>query len=461
MRVRRTVPTLCIVFLSTLLAAQSPAQPVPAASAPRVVYGLKRCLELAEQNYPKIHEARAKLAQKKAQYAQAQTQPFSEFTFTSSAFTAPEVRGTSLYSQSSDIPIDSKWGMGWQIGVEGTLPLYTFGKITNLWDAAQAQIKVGENEVSKEKNDLRLGVRRAYFGVLLARDALMLVREARERVEKYVKRLEEQVEKGDAEEVDLLKLKIQREDLIARESEARKQEANALAGLRFLTGLTSGIELPDHALLPLPHHLAPLARYLSAARLYRPEINMARAGVLAREAQVRLETSRFFPDLGLAMVAKYTNAPEVTDQRNPFVVDAAHSRPLGAALVLRYKLDMFPQAARYRQAKAQLEEIRATERFALGGVGVEVEQAFRDAEDADRRLAAFTRATGYAKRWLLQVQQGIDIGTSEDKDVVDPAKEYALRRFSQMSATFDYNLAISKLAQATGWDAIATADADL
>jgi hypothetical protein len=52
------------------------------------------------------------------------------------------------------------------------------------------------------------------------------------------------------------------------------------------------------------------------------------------------------------------------------------------------------------------------------------------------------------------VQQGIDIGTIDDEDIVDPAKEYALKRFAQMSALFDYNLAIARLAQATGWEEV-------
>ena len=40
------------------------------------------------------------------------------------------------------------------------------------------------------------------------------------------------------------------------------------------------------------------------------------------------------------------------------------------------------------------------------------------------------------------------------EDIVDPAREYALKRFSQLSAIFDYNVAVAKLALATGWDAV-------
>lgn len=422
------------------------------------VHDLKRCLALAELNYPKIHEARARLEQKRAQRWQARTAPYSDFTITSGIALVPPIRGTAVYSPDSDVPISSDMGLAWQAGVEGAIPLWTFGKITSAWDAVDAQVRVGEHEVRKEKNEVRLSVRRAYYGVLLARDALALIDEGLGRMDKYLVRLEESVAAGEGDEIELLKLKMHKEELLARRSEATKQAAVGLGGLRFLTGAVVGIDVPNQPLERLGHLLAPLSRYLSAARVYRPEINMARAGVLAREAQIDLERARLFPDLALGLGAKTANAPNITDQRNPFVRDTGHGRSFGVGLVLRYKLDFLPQTARLAQAQAQLEEQRATERYALGGVGFEVEQAFREAEDAKLRLEAFSRASGYAKRWLIQVQQGIDVGTFDDEDVVDPAREYALKRFAQMSATLEYNMAIARLAQATGWDAIARTD---
>jgi outer membrane protein TolC len=430
-----------------------------AAAAPKAAsaatYTLSRCLALAAKNYPKVHEARAKLAYKRAQRLQAHTQPFSEFNLTAGLALAPTVRGTSVYSPDSDVPIKSDMGLAWQVGLDGVVPLWTFGKITNTWDAADANVKVGENELKKEKNEVLLAVRRAFYGAQLAKDALVLVREAEARIDKYLAPLQEKVEDGDSDEIDLIKLQLQREDLNARESEAKKQQLYALSGLRFLTGVTGPLEVPDVPLKQLAHRLGPLAHYLSAARVHRPEINMARAGILAKEAQMRVARAKLFPDFGLGLSARYANAPRVTDQRNPFTIDPGHGQSYGAALVMRYKLDFLPATARLAQAEAELEEIRATERYALGGVGVEVEQAFREAVDAENRLGAYGRSAALAKRWLLQVQQGIDVGTFEDKDIIDPAKEYALRRFALMTATFDYNVAIARLAQATGWDAIA------
>jgi outer membrane protein TolC len=438
-----------------VLNAAANSMPQAQAAAPRTrVLSLKRCLELAALNYPKVQEARARLAQKRAQLDQSYTAPYSDFTMTGGLGPAPTVHGSAVYSPDTDKALTNQMGVAWQLNVTGAIPLWTFGKITNLWDAANDQVRVGEHEVKKEQNDVKVSVRRAYYGVQLARDALMLLREAGGRIDTYLERLEKKVKDGDGDDIELLKLKMYRAELEARQSEAVRQEAIALSGLRFLTGGGSDADVADAPLQQNSHRLGPLAHYLSAARLYRPEVNMARAGVMAREAQARIERAKFFPDLALGLSFGYSAAPLVDDQKNPFVKDNANYLSYGAALVFKYKLDFLPQSARLAQANAQLEEQRATERYALGGVGTEVEQAFREAEDAARRLDAYTRAASYAKQWLVQIQEGIDVGTYDDQDIVDPAKEYATKRFLQMNATFDYNVALAKLAQATGWDIV-------
>jgi outer membrane protein TolC len=419
-------------------------------------YTLERCIALTLRNYPKIHEARARLGYRREQESQAHSQPYSEFNVTGGLAYAPQVRGTPLFSPDTDVALTRNMGFGWQIGIEGVVPIYTFGKITSLWDAAAAQTRVAERDVEKEKNNIKLDVRRAYYGVQLARDAIALMTEAEGRVDKYLVSLEKKVKAGDGDEIALYKLRINRADLTARHSEARQKEAIALASLKFLTGVQGELTLPEEPLTRVRRALSPLATYLSAARLHRPEINMARAGLQAREAQVRLEQARYYPDIGLGLSARWAKAPGITDQQNPFVRDTINVVGYGAALVLKYKLDFMPTSARVAQAKAQLEELRATERYALGGVAVEVEVAYREAEDAQRRLDAYSEAAGYAKKWLILVQQGIDVGTNDEEDIVDPAKEWALKRFAVMSATFDYNVAVGKLAQATGWEAIAS-----
>lgn len=415
---------------------------------------LRRILELAEIHHPNIAEARARLAKVEAQRDEAHFAPFSQFKLTGGIALAPTVRGNNVYSPNTDVSLTSSLGVAWRAGIDGVVPLWTFGKITNLWDAADANVRVTEADLEKQRDAIRFEVRRAYFGLQLARDSLILLADARRQLNKAADKLEKAIEEDDGDPIDLLKLQTFAAELDVNEAEAQRFADQALSGLRFYTGVKD-IDIPDVPLKTPHHRLGHVTRYLSAARLYRPELEQANAGMMARQAQLRLERSKLFPDLGLGLSAGLSAAPEVADQLNPFVKDPGNFFHYGVALVFQWKLDFLPQEARIRQAAAQLEEMRATQRFALGGVGAEVENAYAEVVDWQKRLEARQKASKLAKQWLVRVQQGIDIGTLEEDELLDPAKAYALQRFNVLQATMELDMAMSKLAKVTGWDAIA------
>src|SRR5262245_30939257 len=96
---------------------------------------LRRCLELAERNHPNVWAARARLKGMRAQLDEARSAPFSQFVVSGGLGLAPTVRGTDLYSPNTEVSLSSSMGLAWRIGIEGVVPLWTFGKMTNLWRA--------------------------------------------------------------------------------------------------------------------------------------------------------------------------------------------------------------------------------------------------------------------------------------------------------------------------------------
>jgi outer membrane protein TolC len=340
------------------------------------------------------------------------------------------------------------------VGVEGVIPLWTFGKITNLWDAAGNYVKVQEADLEKERDAVRVDVRKAYFGLQLARDSQLLLKDVRAAIDKAQASLQKQIDKDEGDPIDLLKLQTYAAELDVRESEADRYVDVALAGLRFYTGVPQ-LDIPDVPLHSPKHQLGHVTRYLSAALVHRPEVAMARAGVAARSALVQLARAQLFPDIGIGLSASMSAAPAIADQINPYVVDPGNYFHYGAALVFQWKLDFLPAAARIRQAEAQLEEVRAQQRLALGGAAAEVEVAYAEVVDWQKRVDAYTRAVKTAKKWLVTVQQGIEVGAVAEKEMLDPAKAYATNRFNQMNAVMELDMAMSRLAKATGWDAIA------
>src|SRR5579859_1893581 len=191
-----------------------------------------------------------------------------------------------------------------------------------------------------------MDVRKAYFGVMLARDARYLANEILDKLDKAIKGVANKLAKGDTtvSETDRLRLDLYREEVIARSGEAERGESYGMAALRFLTGVQTSFDLPDEPLKRPDVHLAPIVRYLAAARLFRPEVNMARAGVEARKAQVDLARARFFPDIGLALGADYTRAPSAVTQNNAWTLDPFNHFYYIVGFGARWSLDLMPTA---------------------------------------------------------------------------------------------------------------------
>jgi outer membrane protein TolC len=440
------------------LAREAAKSPAPASTAPSLhdapVYDLPHILALADRNHPNIAASRARVLQARAQLDEAHFAPYSQFKLSGGIALAPTVLGNNVFSPNTDVSLTSSLAVAWRASIDGVIPIWTFGKITNLWDAASAAVRVSEADVEKERDAVRVDVRKAYFGLQLARDSRLLLKDVRGSVDKGISGLQKQIDKGGGDPIDLLKLQTYSAELDVRESETERFVGVALAGLRFYTGVPD-VDIPDLPLRPPKHELGHVSRYLTAASLYRPELAMAKHGIAARTAQLQLARSQLYPDLALALSVSMAAAPAIADQINPYVVDPGNYFHYGAAFVFQWKLDFPAQVARIKFAAAQLEEVRAQQRFALGGVGTEVEIAYAEVVDWKKRSAAYAKAAKTAKQWLIMVQEGIDIGTQEEKDLLDPAKAWALNKFNQMNAVMELDMAMSRLAKATGWDAIA------
>src|ERR1019366_2913884 len=232
---------------------------------------------------------------------------------------------------------------------------------------------VSEWDMEKARQSMRRDVRRAYYGLQLARDAKDVFSDALDRLEKALKGVRDKLNKGDphVNEIDRFRLETYKQEVTAQSLQAPKGESYAIAGLRFLTGVQTGFDVPDEPLKRPDRPLVAIAQYLEAARILRPDVNMARAGIVARKALVDYNRARLYPDIGLTLGASFTVTPSATQQNNLWASDPFNGFGYVGGLGMHWSLDLLPQAARTQQAEAQLEETRALERLALGNAGLE------------------------------------------------------------------------------------------
>ena len=434
---------------------------IPVATIKPRTYTLEECLALTDRNHPNLWAARARLAGTHAQLDEVKWLPFWQWNAGTNISVLPPITGTIGYTSAPISALNPSFGSGVQpvvtLDIGGVIPLYTFGKIEAGRKAAEAQVRLYEWDLEKLRNSTRADVRRAFFGLQFARDAKYVVDDALARLTKAIDGLSKKLDKGEGgiDEIDKLRLLVYRDEVNARAGEAVRAETFALAALRFFTGVQTGFDIPDEPLKRPDVVLAPVVRYLSAARLFRPEVSQARAGIAARQAQVDLQRARFFPDFGIGVAGSYAAAPSVTTQNTALSPNPFNHFYGAAGIGLRWSLDLLPNQARVARTESDLEEARALLRLALGGVAVEVENAYAIVLEAKNREESWMRAEHRAKQWISTVQDAIDLGTKNENSMNEPLRAYINARVSHMYALMDFNVGLSELARTSGWDSAA------
>lgn len=426
-------------------------------------YDLAACLALADRNHPNIWAARARLSFVHGQLDEAKWFPYSQWNLNAGAGVLPPIYG-SVYFSSSDLTqrnLGALSGLGLtptaRVSIDGLIPLYTFGKIDSAKRTAQAGVRVSEWDLEKTRQAVRQDVRRAYFGLMFSRDARFLIDEVAGRLETALKDLQAKAAQPNSgvDEFDLLRLGMYKDQIVVRRAETEKGERYALAALRFFTGVQTRFDVPDEPMKPPDTPIAPLTRYLTAARLFRPDVNMARSGIVARKSWVDYQRARYYPDIGLGISAFYSYAPSAERQTNAWTGDPFNGFGFGFFAGARWPLDFLAQSARVQQAEAQLQESRALERMALGGVGVEVENQYGIVVEAKARFDRWGHMTRTARKWIATVQDAIELGTRDARALLEPVRYYVDARSQELYALHDLNVQMSELSRLTGWDSAA------
>ena len=423
-------------------------------------YSLGECLALTERNHPALAAARARLGTMRAQVEEARYAAAPVVALSSRFGVVPNspapVAGAPAVTSGNFVTQSLASGVGpfLQLGMNATLPLYTFGKISSANRAADAQVRLGEWDVEKERQQVRIDVRRAFYGVTLARDMLSLAADTLAKLDGAIANVQRKLAAGErgADEADRLRLEGNRDELVARIAEAKRGETATLAALRFYTGVQTGFEVPDEPLARPATLLAPVAHYLAVARTHGPDVNRARAGVAARSAQVDWARANMLPDVGVGLQFDWTVAPGVKGPVAGVDTSSLNGPQVGAAFGLQWSLDLLTKNARVHQAQSNLDEARALQRLALGGGAAEVEVAYAAAVEASAREESWNRAFHRAKGWLVAVKDAIELGTKEESALVEPLRLMVLARANQLQALMDTNMTRAELARLTGWE---------
>jgi outer membrane protein TolC len=333
-------------------------------------------------------------------------------------------------------------------------PIYDFGKISAGVSAAEAGVAATTGKGDGARADVELNVRKAYWGLKLARELRSMLEDGEGYLDSAQKRVEKELAAatGSTTVTDRLRLRTVRTEIEVRLLEAKRSEEIARSGLRALLGVEApaDLDVDDEDFEPLEIAERPMSYYEEQARYSRPEVRALDFAVKAKRALADLEHRKLYPDLVLIGTASIAYAPTIDAPQNAFSYNPFNGVGGGIAAALRLPLDFGPKLARGARTRAEAEEIAGEREAALGGVVFEVRKAFLELSEAKSRLGEVAKGEKAGKAWVAAVTQSFAVGLADARDLSDALlQSFKMRTFS-LQAVYDLNVAAAALSRATG-----------
>jgi len=335
-------------------------------------------------------------------------------------------------------------------------PVYTFGKISAGVTAAQSGIAASRSREQGQAAELELNVRRAYWGMKLAREILDAIKDGIGYLDTAQAQINKELStgKGSATPADRYRLNAVRAEVDSRTLEAQKLGRTAQSGLRALIGpeAPADVDVDAEPLAAVDVPVRPLAAYEEQARLSRPEVLALNHLVASKRALADLERRRQYPDVVLLGTATFAFANSIDNPQNAFSNDPFNTLSAGLAAGLRMPLDIGVRNAHSLRVAAEAEEAVQRRREALGGILFEVQRAYSDLVEAQERYRIMQKAEKSGHSWITAVSQNFAAGLAEARDFSDALVSYFTYRLRGLQAMYDLDVASATLSRAVGGD---------
>ena len=419
---------------------------------------LERCLERARTASPDVTEAQAEIRIAESQLAQAKAGRLPQATFTSINGVINGAHGNAVTGRTDNSDI----GPFTRGELEVVQPVYTFGRLASEIRAASHGVDVKRAATDNARAATVATVKELYYNLLLSRQIKALLDEVADNFSKAITTAEKRVEAGEGTitQQDILKLRIGQAS-VTREvyglERAIVVTRSALMRQLDLPLEDADFDIAETQLEPVTVQLQSLGYYLERAGLQRPEIAQLEAGLAARKARVDAARSAYYPSVFVAGGIRYAKAPTRDSQESPFAKDDYNYFAGGAALGLRWQLDVWMTNAKLEERRAELSQVEVQKHNATSGIALDIQRRYLEMQETQQKVEAAQTARKAVRALLATTLANFELGVGEGKDVFENLGLYAHIVSDYYTTVRDYNIAAARLTQATGQEVTTTA----
>jgi len=320
-------------------------------------------------------------------------------------------------------------------------PIYTGGAIPALRRAAAANVDLAEARRQEALNLESVNLARAYFGQVLAAEALKIALETRDGFDLHLKNARRMEEEGMLSRAQTLQVEVARDAAQRQVNRAELEHENAVASLARVADVEAGVT-PTTPLFVNRDPVGPAAVFLDSASQSNSRLVQAQAGRDLAEAGADLAASRMKPSV--YAFGTYNMNP---DDSLPTEPDWAFG--LGARYTLMSSLD---RRRMLGAARAQAAAAGEVERQARDDARLLVTRAYNQVELARRQFLSMDSSLEAARENLRVQEVGFREGEATAASVIDARNLLGTARLQRAAAAYEYDLSLSALLAAAGSD---------
>ena len=282
---------------------------------------------------------------------------------------------------------------------------------------------------------------KAYYGLLLAREAHSVALQSLQTSEANVKLAEARYRAGAVLQSDLLRAKVQHAEVREMTSRSENSIRLATASLNFAMGVPQSTEYLVDDALSAREARSDIALLIEEAAARRPDLMSTELNRRNAETGVGQARADYLPSLNLAGQVDW-NSTNVAE---------AEAKSWAVMAVLQWNLfDGLVTKSKVREAVASAQKMKALEEQARSSVQLQVRQAFYNLSASLDRIAATASSVQEAEEGLRIVQKRYEVGMTNFVDVLGAETALIRARNNALQALYDNNISYAELKLATG-----------
>ncbi len=338
--------------------------------------------------------------------------------------------------------IDSGFGYLIKSSIDLIYPIYTFGKLGSLKEAADFGVESAEANLRAKEIEVAVQVAQAYYGLILFNDILSVLSDGEKRLKEARKKLRELLEKeeGNVTEKDLFKLDYYSSELYFRIAETKKGLELARSSLRTLCTIEENIETAESSLEANTSEEINLTEYIIKSRDNRYEIKALRNLKKAMEQLAQAQKRAYFPDIFIGGGLRFSHSNFDFDENNPWIRDDFNYFGFAVGLGAKVNLEIGSKYGKEVQTYAQFMKYQYLEEALIGAVELQTKKLFEEYTEAKNNFETYSKGEKAAKKWLTTETMNYNIGLGDTKGLIDALVAYAQSGIIKNKSLYDMKI---------------------